>query len=139
VDLIRNSLDYVSWKDRRGLAAAIKPIYTAASAEAAQIEPEVFEQGEWGREFPTVVAWRRTWDRVIPFFVFPPAVRKVIYATNAIERVNTQLRKIVKTRGHFRPTRLRHKLLWLALLNITASRSRAAYDWKAAMNQFAVL
>jgi len=140
VHLIRNSLDYASWKDRRGLAAAIKPIYTAASAEAAQAELDAFEQGEWGKRFPTVVgAWRRAWDRVIPFFAFPPAVRKVIYTTNAIESVNAQLRKIVKTRGHFPTDEAATKLLWLALRNITADWSRAAHDWKAAMNQFAIL
>jgi putative transposase len=140
VHLMRNSLDYASWKDRRGLAAAIKPIYTAASAEAAQTELDAFEQGEWGKRFPTVVAaWRRAWDRVIPFFAFPPAVRKVIYTTNAIESVNAQLRKIVKTRGHFPTDEAATKLLWLALRNITADWSRAAHDWKAAMNQFAIL
>ena len=140
VHLIRNSLDYASWKDRRGLAAAIKPIYTAAGAEAAQAELDAFEQGEWGKRFPTVVAaWRRAWDRVIPFFAFPPAVRKVIYTTNAIESVNAQLRKIVKTRGHFPTDEAATKLLWLALRNITADWSRAAHDWKAAMNQFAIL
>lgn len=140
VHLIRNSLDFASWKDRRALAAAIKPIYTAASAEAAQAELEAFEQGEWGRRFPTVVAaWRRAWDRVIPFFAFPPAVRRVIYTTNAIESVNARLRKIVKTRGHFPTDEAATKLLWLALRNITADWSRAAHDWKAAMNQFAIL
>jgi transposase-like protein len=140
VHLIRNSLDYANWKDRRALAAAIRPIYTAASAEAAQAELEAFEQGQWGRKFPTVVAaWRRAWDRVIPFFAFPPAVRKVIYTTNAIESVNAQLRKIVKTRGHFPTDEAATKLLWLALRNITADWSRAAHDWKVAMNQFAIL
>jgi putative transposase len=78
VHLIRSSLDYASWKDRKPLAAAIKPIYTASSAEAAQAELDAFEQGPWGQKFPTVVAaWRRAWDKVIPFFAFPPAVRKV--------------------------------------------------------------
>lgn len=91
-------------------------------------------------KFPTVVAaWRRAWDRVIPFFAFPPAVRKVIYTTNAIESVNARLRKIVKTRGHFPTDEAATKLLWLALRNITADWSRAAHDWKAAMNQFAIL
>ena len=86
VHLIRSSLDYASWKDRKLLAAAIKPIYTATSAEAAQAELEASEQGSWGQKFPTVaMAWRRVWDRVIPFFAFPPAVRRVIYTTNAIE------------------------------------------------------
>ena len=82
VHLIRNSLDFASWKDRKALAAALKPIYTAPSAEAAAAELDAFEAGAWGAKFPTVVAaWRRAWDRVIPFFTFPPAVRKVIYTT----------------------------------------------------------
>jgi putative transposase len=140
VHLIRNSLDYASWKDRKLLAAAIRPIYTAASAEAAQAELDAFEQGPWGAKFPTVVAaWRRAWDRVIPFFVFPPSIRRVIYTTNAIESINARLRKIIKTRGHFPSDDAASKLIWLALRNITADWGRAAKDWKEAMNQFAIL
>ena len=140
VHLIRNSLDYASWKDRKLLAAAIRPIYTAASAEAAQAELEAFEQGPWGVKFPTVVAaWRRAWDRVIPFFAFPPSIRRVIYTTNAIESINARLRKIIKTRGHFPSDDAASKLIWLALRNITADWGRAAKDWKEAMNQFAIL
>src|SRR5271155_5502271 len=102
VHLIRNSLDYAGWKDRKALAAAIKPIYTAVNAEAALAALDTFEHGEWGGKFPTVTAaWRRAWDRVIPFFAFPPEVRRIIYTTNAIESVNSQVRKIIKTRGHF--------------------------------------
>jgi len=140
VHLIRNSLDYASWKDRKALAAAIKPIYTAASAEAAQAELDAFEQGPWGAKFPTVVAsWRRAWDKVIPFFAFPPEVRRVIYTTNAIESVNARLRKIIKTRGHFPSDDAATKLIWLALRNITKDWGRAGHNWKAAMNQFAIL
>ena len=140
VHLIRNSLDYAGWKDRKGLAAAIKPIYTAPSAEAAQVELSDFEHGPWGQKFPTVSAsWRRAWEQVIPFFAFPPSVRKVIYTTNAIESVNARLRKIIKTRGHFPSDDAATKLIWLALRNITSEWSRAAHDWKAAMNQFAIL
>jgi len=140
VHLIRNSLDYASWKDRKPLAAAIKPIYTAPSAEAALAELDAFEQGPWGVKFPTVVAaWRRVWDKVIPFFAFPPEVRRVIYTTNAIESVNARLRKILKTRGHFPSDEAATKLIWLALRNITANWARAAPHWKAAMNQFAIL
>ena len=140
VHLIRNSLDYASWKDRKALAAAIKPIYTAPSAEAAQAELEAFEQGPWGGKFPTVaLAWRRVWDKVIPFFAFPPEVRRVIYTTNAIESVNAQLRKIIKTRGHFPSDDAATKLIWLALRNITKDWGRAANSWKTAMNQFAIL
>ena len=140
VHLIRNSLDFASWKDRKMLAAAIKPIYTAPSAEAAQAELDAFERGPWGQKFPTVVAaWRRAWDRVIPFFAFPPAVRRVIYTTNAIESINARLRKIIKTRGHFPSDDAAAKLIWLALRNITADWGRAANHWKEAMNQFAIL
>src|ERR1700761_6836739 len=85
VHLIRNSLDYASWKDRKALAAALRPIYGAASAEAALAALDGFEAGTWGQKFPTVVAaWRRAWDRIIPFFAFPPPIRRVIYTTNAI-------------------------------------------------------
>lgn len=140
VHLIRNSLDYASWKDRKALAAAIKPIYTAPSAEAAQAELQAFEGGAWGIKFPTVAAaWRRAWDKVIPFFAFPPEVRKVIYTTNAIESVNARLRKIIKTRGHFPSDDAATKLIWLALRNITADWGRPANTWKMAMNQFAIL
>ncbi len=140
VHLIRNSLDYASWKDRKALAAAIKPIYTATSAEAAMAEQEALSQGPWGEKFPTVAAaWRRAWDRVIPFFAFPPAIRRVIYTTNAIESINARLRKIIKTRGHFPSDDAASKLIWLALRNITADWGRAAKDWKDAMNQFAIL
>jgi transposase-like protein len=140
VHLIRNSLDYASWKDRKALAAAIKPIYTAANAEAAQAELEAFEAGPWGTKFSTVVAaWRRNWDKVIPFFAFPPHIRRVIYTTNAIESVNARLRKIIKTRGHFPSDDAASKLIWLALRNITTDWGRASRDWKEAMNQFAVL
>ena len=139
VHLIRNSLDYASWKDRKALAAALKPIYTAASAEAAAAELDAFEQGPWGSRFPTVTAaWRRAWDRVIPFFAFPPEVRRVIYTTNAIESIHSQLRKIIKTRGHFPSDDAATKLIWLALRNITADWGRAAKEWRAAMNQFAI-
>ena len=140
VHLIRNSLDYASWKDRRVMAQALKPIYTAVSAEAAEAELDAFELGPWGQRFPTVVAaWRRAWDRVIPFFAFPPAVRRVIYTTNAIESINAQLRKIIKTRGHFPSDDAATKLIWLALRNITADWGRPAHHWKEAMNQFAIL
>jgi transposase-like protein len=140
VHLIRNSLDYAGWKDRKALAAAIKPIYTAVNAEAAAAALDGFERGAWGQKFPTVVAaWRRAWDRVIPFFAFPPEVRRVIYTTNAIESVNAQVRKIIKTRGHFPSDDAASKLIWLALRNITAKWDRASRNWKEAMNQFAIL
>jgi len=82
---------------------------------------------------------RRAWDKVIPFFAFPPEVRRVIYTTNAIESVNARLRKIIKTRGHFPSDDAATKLIWLALRNITEDWGRAANNWKSAMNQFAIL
>ena len=140
VHLIRNSLDYAAWDKRRELAKALKPIYQAITAEAAEQALDAFESGPWGKQYPTVVAaWRRAWDRVIPFFVFPPAIRKVIYTTNAIESINAQLRKIIKTRGHFPTDDAATKLIWLGLRNITANWGSAAHDWKSAMNEFAIL
>src|SRR6185436_16969727 len=140
VHLIRNSLDYASWKDRKLLAAVLRPVYTAPSAEAALEALNEFERSPWGHKFPPVTAaWRRAWDRVIPFFAFPPAVRRVVYTTTAIESVNARLRKIIKTRGHFPSDDAANKLIWLALRNITADWSRASRDWKDAMNQFAIL
>jgi transposase-like protein len=88
------------------------------------------EQGPWGQKFRTVVAaWRQAWDKVIPFFAFPPAVRKVIYTTNAIESINARLRKIIKTRGHFPSDDAATKLIWLALRNITATVSAPRTCW----------
>jgi transposase-like protein len=140
VHLIRNSLDYASWKDRKPLAAALRLIYAAANAEAALAALDAFEDSDWGRKFPTVVAaWRRAWDQVIPFFAFPSAIRRVIYTTNAIESINARLRKIIKTRGHFPTDDAANKLIWLALRNITAEWGKAAHHWKEAMNQFAIL
>jgi transposase-like protein len=140
VHLIRNSLDFASWKDRKLLAAALRPVYAAPSAEAAAQVLDEFERGPWGQKYPTVAAsWRRAWDRVIPFFAFPPAVRRVVYTTNAIESLHSQLRKIIKTRGHFPGDDAATKLIWLALRNITADWGRATKEWREAMNQFAIL
>src|SRR4051794_26995462 len=94
VHLMRNSLDLASYKDRTPLAAAIRPIYTAATEQAAREQLQAFEEGPWGRKFPTIVtARRRAWERIIPFFTFPPEIRRLIYTTNAIESVNAQICK----------------------------------------------
>jgi transposase-like protein len=140
VHLIRHSLDFANWKERKPLAVALRPIYAAASADAASAALDTFARGPWGAKFPTVVAsWRRTWEHVIPFFAFPPDVRRLIYTTNALESVHAQLRKIIKTRGHFPTDEAATKLIWLALRNITAKWERSCYYWKPAMNQFAIL
>ena len=122
------------------MATALRPIYTAPSAEAASVALDEFERSAWGTKFPTVVAaWRRAWTQVIPFFAFPPEVRRLIYTTNALESVHAQLRKIIKTRGHFPNDEAATKLIWLALRNITAKWARGALHWKTAMRQFAIL
>ncbi|HEX3382582.1 MAG TPA: IS256 family transposase, partial [Paraburkholderia sp.] len=140
VHLIRNSLEYASYKDRKAVAAALRPIYAAVSEQAAQQALQVFAEGPWGTKYPTIVqSWQRAWEHVTPFFVFPPEIRRVVYTTNAIESLNMQLRKIIKTRGHFPNDEAAIKLLWLALRNVLAKSVRAAFDWKTAMNQFAIL
>lgn len=99
VHLIRTSLNYVGWKDRKALAAELKCIYQAVNAEAAEAALTEFEQGAWGKKFPPITAaWRRKRTQVVPFFAYPPDVRKIIYTTNAIESLHMQLRKIVKNR-----------------------------------------
>jgi len=140
VHLLRNSLEYANWKQRKPLATALRAIYTAPSADAAMDALDEFERGPWGVRFPTVVAsWRRAWAHVIPFFAFPPEIRRVIYTTNALESLNARIRKIIKTRGHFPNDDAATKLIWLALRNISAAWSRSSPSWRPAMNQFAIL
>jgi transposase-like protein len=140
VHLIRNSLSLASWKDRKSLAAALKPVYQAVTADAAAAALQEFAQGEGGQKFPTVTAmWQRQWEQVIPFFAYPPAVRKIIYTTNAIESMHMQLRKIVKNRGHFPTDEAASKLLYLALRNIEKDWKMPPITWKQAANQFAIL
>jgi transposase-like protein len=140
VHLIRHSLEYANWRDRRALATALKPVYAAPSADAAAAELEAFGESPLGQRFPTVVAsWRRAWTQVIPFFAFPPDVRRLIYTTNALENVHRQLRKISKTRGHFPNDDAAAKLVWLGIRNITRQWPTRAVGWEAAMNQFRIL
>lgn len=140
VHLIRNSLNLASWKDRKALATALKPIYQAATADAAATALQSFAQSDWGKKFPTVTAmWQRQWEQVIPFFAYPPEVRKIIYTTNAIESMHMQLRKIVKNRGHFPGDEAATKLLYLALRNIEKDWKMPPITWKQAVNQFAIL
>lgn len=140
VHLIRRSLAYANWKERKPFAAALRPIYTAPTADAAAAALTAVEVGPWGRRFPTVMtAWRRAWPQVIPFFAFPPDIRRTIYTTNALENVNRQIRKSLKTRGHFPNDDAAIKLIWLAIRNLTARWVRGERHWKDAMNQFAIL
>ena len=139
VHLIRNSLELCCRKDFQGVADALKLIYRAESAEMAKLRLEEFEAGEWGKKYPTVVAaWRRAWEQVIPFFAYPAEVRKIIYTTNAIESLNRQLRKTIKTRGHFPTEESALKLMYLAVRNIQKAWKAPISAWKAAANQFAI-
>ena len=140
VHLIRHSLDFATWKVRKELAAALRTIYTAATADLAAAALEAFAAGPWGERYPPIVgSWRRAWPHVIPFFAFPPDVRKVLYTTNALESVHARLRKILKTRGHFPTDEAAIKLIWLALRNITATWGKEANFWRQARNQFAIV
>jgi putative transposase len=140
VHLLRHSLEFVSGRDRKSLAVALRPIYTAASAAAASAALETFAMGPWGTRLPPVVAsWRRAWTHIIPFFAFPPEIRRVIDTTHALESVHARLRKILKTRGHFPNDEAATTLIWLALRNITATWHKAANNWPLALNQFAIL
>lgn len=140
VHLIRHSLGYASWKDRKAVAAALRPVYTAPTAAAAEAALAALADGPWGVKYATIVkSWRAAWEQVIPFFAFPPEVRRIVYTTNAIESLHMQLRKIIKNRGHFPSDEAASKLLWLALRNVQKKWSRSAREWIAAMNQFALL
>ena len=137
VHLIRNSLAFVSWKDRKAILPAIKAIYRAENADAALARLEEFE-AEWGKRYPAIGAtWRRAWDYVVPFFAFAPGIRKMIYTTNAVEALHRSLRKIIKTRGSFPNDDAALKLLYLAIKN-AGLRWRRPVEWTAAMGQFAI-
>jgi putative transposase len=140
VHLLRNSLSFANWRERKGLAAALRTIYTAATAEAAAAALDAFEAGPWGQRFPMIVAsWRRAWPHVIPFFAFAPDIRRLIYTTNVLENLNRQLRKTLKVRGHFPSDEAATKLIWLALRNAMNGWSLPSRFWRAAMLQFAIL
>jgi putative transposase len=139
VHLIRYSMQFASWKERKIIAAALKPIYQARDAEAAELELQNFDEGVWGRKYPAIAqSWRRNWEAVIPFFVFPVEVRKIIYTTNAIESLNASVRKAVRNKGHFPSDQAATKLIWLALRNITANWKRPPIAWQAAKAQLAI-
>nr|WP_244298520.1 IS256 family transposase [Micromonospora cremea] len=125
VHLIRAAMRFVSYTDRKKVAAALKPIYTAPTVEAAEAELLAFGESDLGRRYPAAVAtWTNAWQRFVPFLAFPPELRKIIYTTNAIESLNFQLRKIIKNRGHFPTDDAVIKLLWLAIRDIEDKRAR---------------
>ncbi len=139
VHMIRHSLQFASWRDRKPLAKALKAIYGAPSAEAAAAELDRFEAGPWGQQYAAVVrSWRSRWEEVIPFFAFSPRVRKILYTTNSIESLHSQVRKAIRNKGHFPSDEAATKLIYLALRNITAKWRRPPKEWHAAKLQFAI-
>lgn len=139
VHLIRHSLSCASWKDRKQLAAALKPLYRAANAEAAQEELRGFETSAFGQRYPMIAqSWRRHWSEVIPFFAFDPALRRMIYTTNAIESLHSQLRRCVRNKGHFPNEESAIKLIWLALRQIEMKWKNPPVEWSSAKLQFAI-
>lgn len=139
VHMIRHSLKYVAWKERKVVAADLKMIYTAATDEEAERRLTEFE-AKWNNRFPMISkSWRSNWSRVIPFFSHPPEIRRIIYTTNAIESLNMSLRKVSKARSSFPNDDALLRLLYLALRNITKRWTVRVSDWSAALNRFAIL
>ena len=139
VHMVRYSLNFVSWKLRKTVAADLRTVYTAATAEEADRRLTEFE-AKWGADYPSIVqSWRRNWERVIPFFDYPAEIRKVIYTTNAIESVNMSLRKVTKSRGAFPNDDALIKLYYLALRNISKKWTMPIQNWKAALNRFTIM
>ena len=140
VHLLRNSMGFASWKDRKPIAQALRSVYRAENAEAGLKALEAFEQGHWGQRYPAITqSWRRHWEHVIPFFAFPESVRRIIYTTNAIEALNSKLRRAVRTRGHFPGDDAAMKLLYLVLNQAAAEWKRPPREWTEAKTQFAVI
>ena len=138
VHLVRNSLNYVGWKMRKQIAADLKRIYQSATVAEAEQRLAEFE-AQWNGDYPSIAQiWRRNWSRIIPFFDYPPEIRRIIYTTNAIESVNMSLRKITKNRGSFPNDEALSKLFYLALMNISKKWTMPLHDWKAALNRFSI-
>lgn len=139
VHMVRNSLKYVSWKQRKEVAADLKTIYQAATAEKAEIHLTEFEV-KWDKTHLAISqSWRRNWQQIIPFFAYPQEIRKVIYTTNTIESLNMSLRKVTKNRGSFPNDAAMFKLLYLALNNIAKKWTMPIRDWRAALNRFTIM
>ena len=140
VHLLRHSLDFTSYKDRKPVAAALKDIYRAIDASAAEVALTAFEEGEWGRKYMAIgQSWRRAWSEVVPFYAFPVDVRKILYTTNAIEALNSKLRRAVRARGHFPTDEAAMKLLFLVLNRTEKEWKMAPREWCMAKAQFAVI
>lgn len=138
VHMVRNSLNFVPWKAQKEVAADLKLIYSAVTAEEAEHRLAEFE-AKWDKQYqPISQSWRRNWARVVPFFDYPAEIRKVIYTTNAIESINMSLRKVIKTRSSFPTDEAVSKLFYLALNNISKKWTMPIRDWKAALNRFAI-
>jgi putative transposase len=139
VHMVRHSLNYVSWKQRKEVAADLKTIYHAPTAEMAEKNLDAFA-AKWDASHPTIAkSWRNNWERIIPLFSYPQEIRKAIYTTNAIESLNMSLRKVTKNRGHFPSDEAMFKLLYLALKNIAKKWTMPVRDWKSALNQFSII
>jgi putative transposase len=140
VHLIRHSLEFVSWKDRKAVVPALRAIYRARDAEAGLKALEAFETGDWGQRYPAIaLSWRRNWTQVVPFFAYHEGVRRIIYTTNAIEALNSKLRRAVRTRGHFPNDDAAMKLLYLVLNHAAQEWKRPPREWIEAKTQFAVV
>lgn len=140
VHLIRNSMSFASWKDRKLIAQSLRSVYRAESAAAGLAALDAFEEGHWGRKYPAIAqSWRRHWDQVIPFFAFSEAIRRIIYTTNAIEALNSKLRRAVRTRGHFPGDDAATKLLYLVLNQAADEWKRPPREWFEAKTQFALI
>ena len=140
VHLLRHCMEFASWKDRKPVAAALKTIYDAIDDKAAEAALTDFEAGPWGRKYEAIgKAWRRAWQEVIPFFAFPREVRRILYTTNAIEALNSKLRRAVRARGHFPNDEAALKLLFLVLNRSEKEWKMPPREWAAAKAQMAVM
>jgi len=140
VHLLRHSMSFASYKDRKAVAVALKAIYTAIDAEAAEDALAEFEQSDLAARYPAIApSWRRAWNEVIPFLDYPPEVRRLIYTTNAIEALNSKIRRAVRTRGHFPSDEAAAKLIYLALNATSKEWKRSVREWHAVKSQFAIM
>lgn len=139
VHLLRHSMSFVSYKDRRAIAAELKKIYAAMDDQEAERALEAFEESELSAKYPAIAkSWRRAWPQVIPFFAFPKEVRTIIYTTNAIEALNSKIRRAVRTRGHFPNDEAAAKLIYLTLNATSVEWKRSVRVWHEAKTQFAI-